>query len=196
MLVLLQNDTQHPDQARRQLHSINAHKLETVGANVPPNSIPLRCLNPHATSLHFAFITPPSSSDFELNSHFAFFTILIGCYTGSNVWDCSSLLKSCALGPRQISACSDAFASATVDGIGKIACGGSPEVDHSSRQFMLSECLVKGLVVRQFLRQPGMGHQTHAVVQVPHGTHLALHASRNAHVCLVPQFPNNAIGVW
>ena len=58
---------------------------------------------------------------------------------------------------------------------------------------MLSECLVKGNAVRQFLRQPGMRHQTHAVVRILHGARLALRGSRHAHVPLVTKFPNNAI---
>ena len=63
---------------------------------------------------------------------------------------------------------------------------------------MLSDGLVNGFLGRQLVRQSGMfrhRHQTHAGMWVVHGTHLAPHASRHAHVHFVAQFLINAMGV-
>ena len=152
-----------------------------------------RCLNPRATNLDFALLIQPSSSDFQMNSHFASITLPIGCYAGPNVWACSRPLNSRALEPRHISAYSDDSASAMVDGIGRSLVG-AVGVSFRCRQFMVSECLVKRLAGGQFLRQYGVGHQTHAVVRVPHRARFASLATRHTYVRLVPQFPNNAIG--
>ena len=79
--------------------------------------MPWRCLNPRATNLDFALLIQPSSSDFQLTSHFASITLPIGYYAGTNAWACSRPLNSRAPEPRHISACSDASASALVDGV-------------------------------------------------------------------------------
>ena len=50
-------------------------------------------------------------------------TIHTHTHTGPKVWTCSSPLNSPALDLRQISACSDASASATVDGAHKSLAG-------------------------------------------------------------------------
>ena len=85
--------------------------------------MPSRCLNPRATNLDFALLIQPSSSDFQLNSHFASITLTIGCYAGPNVWACSRPLNSCALEPSHISACSDASASVMIGGVGRSLAG-------------------------------------------------------------------------
>ena len=155
-----------------------------------------RHLNARAANLDFALLTQPSSSDFQLNSHFASITLPIGCYAGPNVWACSRPLNSRALRPRHISACSDDSASAMVDGVGRSLAGAVGRSASGFRQCMLSKCLVKRLAGGQSLRQCGMGHQTHAVVGVPHRARFASRATRQTHVRLLPQFPNNAIGNW
>ena len=99
-------------------------ELETVGVNVSPKSIPLRCLNPRATSLDFAFTTQPSSSTFQRNSsHFASIASPIGCYAGVKEWACCSnpLSSPTTLDPRQISACSDAVKPPMVNKKGNLS---------------------------------------------------------------------------
>ena len=75
------------------------------------------------TSREIAFITQPSSTDFQLNSYFASITLPISCYAGPKVWTCSNPLNSRTLDTRQISTCFDASASVTVDCFGKSLVG-------------------------------------------------------------------------
>ena len=94
-----------------------------MGANVSPKSIPSRCLNPRATSLDFALLIQPNSSDLQVNSHFASITLPIGCYAGPNVLACRRLRNSRVLESRQIAACSDDSVSPKVDGVGTSLAG-------------------------------------------------------------------------
>ena len=131
-LVLHQSDT---SRSSSQAISLNkrTQELDTGRANVSPKSMPSRCLNPLATNLDFAVLIQPNSSDFQLNSHFASMTLPVGCYARPNVLACSRPQNSRVLEQRQIAACSDDFASATVDGVstslagavGRSASGGS-----------------------------------------------------------------------
>ena len=65
----------------RSVTSPVAHETSSTSvlANVSPKYIPSRCLNPRATSLDFALLTQPNSSDFQLNNHLASMTLPVGC---------------------------------------------------------------------------------------------------------------------
>ena len=82
-----------------------------------------RCLNARVTNLDFAFLIQPSSLEFQLNSHFASIILPIDCYAGPNVWACSRPLNFLAVEPRNISACSNAFALEIVDGVARSLAG-------------------------------------------------------------------------
>ena len=104
-------------------------KLELTSRLPPPVIYRLRPPLPrrrHGSTLRYGVVPGSGSSaaycrptrSVQLNSHFASDTLPIDCYAGPNVWACSRPLNSRALEPRHILACSDASASATVDGVG------------------------------------------------------------------------------
>ena len=115
----------HTSRSSSQAIALNkrTQELETVGANVSPKSIHSRCLNPRATSLDFALLTQPNSSDFQLNNHLTSITLPIGCYAGSNVLTYSRPRNFRALELRHTAACSDESAPAMVDEVGTSLAG-------------------------------------------------------------------------